>query len=151
NALLDAGCTPIAAVARPGELLFVVDGSGSMEGAKWTAAVGALDAFFDAIYAATDTSVRVGLLVFADTLDPTTGNGPYPSSIDVAPAIVDSAQHTALRARLDPADAGGGTPMYLALSGAYASLEAFDAGAGAPASPEKVVLLLTDGVPNAGD
>jgi Mg-chelatase subunit ChlD len=153
-ALPDAGdagsCTMVSipAHAQPVYMLFVVDGSGSMmESNKWTAAVGALDATFGQMQSSNDDGLGAGLIVFSDSNDPTQGNGPYPSSVDVPIAFVDSTQQGKLDARVNSAQPSGATPTGGALTGAYGELASF-----APASPliaggKKVVVLITDGVP----
>lgn len=129
----------------------VLDGSGSMMGGvgggKWDAATGALTALFDAQAQKADPKVGMGLVTFSDTKDGTNGYGPYPSASDVLLASVDAAHGAALRGRLEGARPGGGTPLYAAVTGAYGALSSF-APTGVLASPTKVVVLLTDGVPN---
>lgn len=151
--LLEAGCATASTdtTKAPVFMEIVLDGSGSMsDDGKWTAAVGALDAVFDDWLAEADPNIGVGLLVFADQLDPTSGSGPYPSAKDIYPAFVNQSQHDALRARIDTSDAYGGTPTYTALSGAYAKMKAYKPLPPLPADGRKVVVLMTDGVPTDG-
>src|SRR5882672_8243647 len=85
-----AGCATASSEAKrqPVYLLFVLDGSGSMDqDNKWTAVVPALQSIFAQMASAGDTGVGAGLIVFSDTNDPTTGSGPYPSSADVSIAL----------------------------------------------------------------
>lgn len=151
NALLDAGCTAVSATKPPAYMLIVLDGSGSMgSDNKWSSVVPALDAVFDDLKLNADSSLGVGLLVFSDSLDPTAGVGPYPSIKDVSIGFVDQGQHDAMRARIDTAQSSSGTPTFAALSGAYKLLENFIPGPPLPSGGKKVMVLMTDGVPNGG-
>jgi hypothetical protein len=136
----------------PAYLEIVLDGSESMiEENKWSAAVLALDAIFDDFAKKADPNTAIGLSIFSDLHDPTSGRGPYPSNLDVAPGYVDVAQHDALRARLDKTLAGGVTPTLEALKGAYDTLLAFTPSAPLRTGGRRVVVLMSDGVPNGGD
>ena len=149
----DAGCaTAMAQASRePVYMLFVLDGSGSMQQEnKWTAVVPALDSIFDSFQTAADPNFGAGIIVFSDKDDPTNGNGPYPSSADVSIAYVDATQHTALRGRIDPSKPKGGTPTYAALTGGWGELEAFAPVLPLNPSGKKVLIILTDGVPTNG-
>ena len=156
QALLDDGSTCASAVTAethrdPVYLLFVVDGSGSMkDDNKWVAQTAALDAIFDDMLAQQDKDVGVGLVVFSDKLDPTQGSGPYPSSQDIFVSYVDQTQHDNLRARLDLSGASGGTPTFPAMTGAYKELENLVVAQPLPPNGRKVLVILTDGVPNTG-
>jgi von Willebrand factor type A domain len=145
-----AGCaTARAPIQRdPIYMLFVLDGSGSMqEDFKWKAAVPALSAFIDDLAARKDSAFGLGLTVFSDTLDKTGGAGPY-DAIDVPIAYVDDAHAAALKARVAFALPRGQTPTYAVMSGQYALLEKYT-----PTAPlqtehgHKVLVLMTDGVP----
>ena len=150
NALLDGRCVRAAVTRAPTYVLVALDGSGSMF-SIWANTVAALGGVFDDLGTAADPSFGVGLMVFSDSKDPTNGSGPYPSAKDVSIAPVLQAQHVALRARIDPALEGGGSPTRVALSGAYAALETFLPTAPLPAGGKKVVLFITDGsIPNGG-
>lgn len=147
-----ANCAPasIATTRPPVALEIVLDGSVSMSDGTWAAAQTALNAFLDSAAAKASDDLAVGLLVFEDQKDSTFGLGPYPSAADVAPAVVDASQRAALGARLATSPRGG-SPIYLALSGAYRALGAFSF----PVSPafagaQKAAVLITDGVPNGG-
>ncbi len=151
---LDSGCATASARAsrQPVYMLIVLDGSGSMsQENKWAAVVPALDAFFDDMRSRADTSFGVGLTVFSDQADPTcylgSCNGPY-TSIDVPIRYVDAAQAGALHARIDSTQPMADTPTVAVLEGQYPLLESF-----VPPSPlqragKKVLILMTDGVPN---
>lgn len=148
-----ARCTTAKTRVRPGYLQVVVDGSVSMlNDHKWEASVPALDALVNGVAQRADNAVGLGLMVFADTKDPTAGAdftyGPYPSAADVPVAVVDSAQAAALRARLQTTPKGI-TPTLAALKGAYTSLRAFVPAAPLEAGGKKFVLFLTDGYPFA--
>ena len=150
---LDSGCaTATAAATRdPVFMLIVLDGSGSMgEDNKWVAVVPALDAIFDDLLAKGDTTFGAGLHVFSDSQDPTNGEGPYPTSNDVFIGFVDKPQHDALRARIDTAQASNGTPTQLALIGGYKRLENLVPFPPLAPNGHKVLVLMTDGVPNGG-
>jgi hypothetical protein len=148
---LDAACaTATAHVQRsPVFMMIVLDGSGSMSGDnKWTAAVQALDAVFDDMFAKNDPEVGVGLIVFEDNQDPHTG---YPSKRDVFIGVVNQDQRDALRARIDaPVSCSGGTPTFAALSGGYSALVNLVPPAPLPRQGKKVLVLMTDGEPNGG-
>ncbi len=155
--LLDgSACATATAQAHrdPVYLFFVVDGSGSMlSDNKWLAQAAALDAIFDDILAQQDKELGVGLMVFSDTHDVTNGIGPYPSrDNDVFVGYVDQQQHDLLRQRIDSSlpVLTQGTPTALALSGSYRVLENLVGPAPLPPNGRKVLVLLTDGVPNGG-
>ena len=156
---LDAGCATATAKASPQPvyMLFVLDGSGSMKQQnKWTAVSAALDSIFDQFSTQADTNFGAGILAFSDSRDPTCGGflggctGPYPTSVDVPVAYVDSTQHGKLRGRIDGASASGNTPTHAALVGGYSELEAFAPAAPLKPSGKKVLVILTDGVPTDG-
>ncbi len=146
---LGAGCATASSEAKrqPVYLLFVLDGSGSMnQDNKWTAVVPALQSIFSQMESAGDTGIGAGLIVFSDTNDPTTGSGPYPSSADVSVSLVDAAHQAALDKRLAGMPQNG-TPTHAALTGGYGELEAFAPAAPLQAGGKKVLVLITDGVP----
>ena len=148
----DAGCATASAEAKrqPAYLLFVLDGSGSMnQQNKWTAVVPALQAIFGEMEMAADPGVAAGLIVFSDTNDSTAGAGPYPGSSDVSIAFVNAAQQTSLDNRLSGMPMNG-TPTESALTGGYGELEAFQAQAPLQSGGKKVLVLITDGVPTDG-
>jgi hypothetical protein len=132
-------CT--TAFAQPAYLMFVLDGSDSMNSDnKWTAVVPALKSIFSTMQAAADPGVAAGLIIFPDT------GGPYPSAADVPLGFVDAAKNMALTTRLGAGTALG-TPTQAAVMGGYGELEAFQ-----PKSPllpngKKILILITDGVP----
>ncbi|MFO0675191.1 MAG: vWA domain-containing protein [Polyangiaceae bacterium] len=149
---LDAGCATAAASAKkfPVYMLFVVDGSGSMLGAKWDGIKGALDAVFDDMKAKADPALAAGMIVYADANDSTDGDGPYPTNLDVAPMFVDSIQHTRLRKRIDDTAPDGLTPTLQAMQGGFAAMRPFDVKN--PPSPllpdgKRVIVLVSDGQP----
>ncbi len=149
SGLGDAGCATATAKATktPVYMLFVVDGSGSMsQNNKWTAATTALKAIFSDMQMKADPGIGVGMIVFSDSNDPSGGGGPYPSAIDVPINFVGAAQASALSNRLSgsPFDS---TPTGTALQGGYTELENYMAMTPLPPGGQKVLVLLTDGVP----
>lgn len=145
----DAGCATGEAEAQrePVYLLFVLDGSGSMnQQNKWTAVVPALNSIFTQMESAADTGIAAGLIVFSDSNDSTTGGGPYPSMSDVPVAFVDMAHQAALAKRLSGMPQSG-TPTHAALTGGYGELEAYQAQSPVQSGGKKVLVLITDGVP----
>ena len=147
--LADAGCaTGMAEATRePVYLLFVLDGSGSMnQDNKWTAVVPALNSIFTQMKSAADTGVAAGLIVFSDSNDSTMGSGPYPAMSDVPVAFVDATHQTALAMRLSGMPQSG-TPTHAGLTGGYTELEGYQAQAPVQGGGKKVVVLITDGVP----
>jgi len=150
GSLGDAGCATATAKATktPVYIEFILDGSGSMtQNNKWTAATGALEAIFSSMQMSADTGVGVGLLVFSDTKDKTGGNGPYPeANIDVPINFVGAAQLSALDTRLS-GQPRNGTPTGTAMQGGYTTLENYVAMTPLPPGGQKVLVLITDGVP----
>jgi hypothetical protein len=150
GSLGDAGCATATAKATktPVYMLFILDGSGSMtQNNKWTAATGALEAIFANMQMNADTGVGVGLIVFSDTKDKTSGNGPYPeANIDVPINFVGAAQQSALDTRLS-GQPRNGTPTGTAMQGGYGELESYVNMTPLPPGGQKVLVLITDGVP----
>jgi len=146
----DAGCATATAQATktPVYIVFILDGSGSMkQNNKWVAATGALEAIFSDMQTKADPGVGVGLIVFSDTLDKTHASGPYPEpGIDVPINFVGAAQDSALNARLS-GQPSGDTPTGTALKGGYGELETYVAMTPLPPGGQKVLVLITDGVP----
>ena len=153
SGLLGAGCANATAQAKrvPVYMLIVLDGSGSMVNAnKWAAIVPALDAIFDDFEVRGDPAFGVGLTIFADANDPTITEktaGPY-DKMDVPVAFVDQAQHAALHARIDLTTPNLGTPTYEVLSGQYPLLEQLAPKPPLLADGKRVLVLMTDGVPD---
>jgi uncharacterized protein YegL len=135
----------------PVVLEIVLDGSGSMDSDnKWTAAKDGLVAFFDEIEQASPTDLALGLMIYEDADDPTQGQGPYPSSVDVYPQLVNTSHATKLRDRINNTTPSGGTPTQIALQGAHTMLQNYVAPAGSFANARRTALLISDGVPNGG-
>ncbi len=138
----------------PVYMLFIVDGSGSMldplvpggpTGLKWQAAKSALNAFIDDTAARKDYSFAAGLFLF----DGTKGVPEFQQS-DVAIHYVDAQQKAALESRINGSSPQGGTPLTLALQGQIPFLEGF-----VPTQPlkpggKRVLVVMTDGVPDGG-
>ncbi len=145
----DAGCATATAKAtkKPVYLEFILDGSGSMsQNNKWTAATAALKAVFGTVQAAVDTGEGIGLMVFSDSKDPTHASGPYPDSADVPINFVGAAQVSALDNRVSGMPFLD-TPTGTALQGGYSYLEGFTPLTPLPPGGQKVLVLITDGVP----
>lgn len=151
----DAGCATgsYTGQKQPVYMLFILDGSGSMQqNNKWTAVVPALKSIFSDMNAKKDPGVAAGLIVFSDSLDQSciggfSCNGPYPQSNDVPIAFVGTNQLQALNNRLAgmPMD---GTPTGSAMTGGYGELEKYmPSGSNPPPGGQKVMVLITDGVP----
>jgi hypothetical protein len=145
----DAGCAKAQAKATraPVYMQFVQDGSGSMgQSHKWQAVVPALEGLFTSFE--DDPGIAAGLIVFADSLDTTltTGPGPYPEGPDVLLGYVNATQDTALVNRLSGMP-NSNTPTYYALQGGYSQLEGYMPQSPVQPNGQKVLVLITDGVP----
>jgi von Willebrand factor type A domain len=130
----------------------ILDGSGSMNdplapggasGLKWKAASEALVSFFDDLLAKKDLSFGVGLFLF----DGTKG---VPDFLvpDVSIRQVDATQHAALKSRITQSTPQGGTPIKLALEGQIPLLEKYVAQGSLKAKGKRVLVVITDGVPD---
>jgi Mg-chelatase subunit ChlD len=131
-------------------LQFVVDGSGSMSGAPWTAQVNALKAVFQSYAASKDPNLAVGMIVFADSKQLSPINQ-YPGANDVFPQVFTANSSAAVLRQLEERLSGnssGGTPTFEALTGGYSLLEGFQPLGAFPALFKRVVVLLTDGAPS---
>jgi archaellum component FlaF (FlaF/FlaG flagellin family) len=114
---------------------------------KWPAATAALEAIFANMQMNADTGIGVGLLVFSDSKDKTGGNGPYPEpTVDVPINFVGTAQQSALDTRLSGTPRNG-TPTGTAMQGGYSELESYVNMTPLPPGGQKVLVLITDGVP----
>lgn len=146
----DAGCAGVKSEAKrsPVYMLVVLDGSGSMSSdSKWTASVSALTQFFNQVKTSNDDSFGLGMTVFSDSKESANGGRRI---IQIPIRFVDQAQATALSTRLTTASPSGGTPTFETVSAAYPNLAAY-----APTAPlqnggKKVLVLISDGVPNGG-
>jgi hypothetical protein len=145
-----ASCATATAEAKktPVYMVFILDGSASMQqDGKWPAATQALEAIFADMQTQADPGVGVGLIVFSDTYDFTLASGPYPETgIDVPIDFVGAAQDWALNTRLS-GEPWGDTPTGKALQGGYGELESYVATTPLPSGGQKVLVLITDGVP----
>lgn len=134
-------------IKSPAFFEFVVDRSGSMSGTKWTAAQQSIQGVVDQAFTAAETNVGMGLILFpGDSGD----SGPYPdgSGKDPFPNFVDATQRNALKARVS-GNTTGGTPTLEALTAAYNVIENLIPLPPLPKEGKKVVVLMTDGVPNS--
>ena len=132
-------------------LLFVLDGSGSMrQNGKWDATVPALTSVFGSLQKQQNSFIGAGLTVFGDRNDKTISDnfaGPY-NSMDVPVGYIDTVQLGKLTDRLVNTAPYLGTPTYEVLSGQFPLLRAFQPQA--PLSPggKRVMVFITDGVPD---
>lgn len=160
-------CATASAEAKrlPVYMLFVIDGSGSMDGfdgvnyiagereadpaspgrqtgKKWIATRDALGAFFDDLASKNDPSFAVGMYLFSSTaLKPATG-------VDVAINFVNAAQATALKTRLaPPVFPNSGTPLAESITGQLAILKAYTPAAPVQPGGKYVLVAMTDGIP----
>jgi hypothetical protein len=146
-------CAKAEAKAKrvPVYMLIILDGSGSMAQAnKWLSVVPALDAIFDELFVEQSPAFGIGFTIFGDANDPTISDfnaGPY-DKMDVSLRFVDKAQHAALRARVDLTAPNLGTPTYEVLHGQFPLMEAFKPKAPLDPGGRRVVVFMTDGVPD---
>jgi hypothetical protein len=150
DAGFDAACVTDTRNAIPpaAYLELVIDGSTSMAGAKWTATVGALGIYIDELLAKNDPTLGLGLVVFSDDHDPTSGAGPYPTTQDSIPRALDQTVSVALHARIDASTPAGPSPVFGALRGGYSLLEGMAVVPPLVAGGKKAVMLLADGPPS---
>ena len=177
---LDSGCAQATAEARriPVYMMLVIDGSGSMDGfdgtayvagereidpetltprqdltnqptqssgKKWIAVRGALKAFFDGLAAKPDPSLAVGMYLFSSTAAKSS------TQTDIAIGYVDATHATALKGRLSPpVYASQGTPLAAAVRGQRPILVGYTPQAPVLPGGKYVMVMMTDGVPNAG-
>ncbi len=148
--LLDSGCaTGGAGTSKdPVYLEIVLDCSGSMDGDKWTAATGALQAVFDDMLTQGDTKIGVGLELFCSSFGTTPAEYDKSTTAKVYPGYMDQAQHTALSSKLTASPPGTSTPTYAGIIGGYHVLQAFQPQAPLEQNGKKVLVLVTDGVPD---
>lgn len=146
----DAGCAGVKSEGKrsPVYMLIVLDGSGSMQSSsKWTASVSALTQFFSQVQAANDPAFGLGMTVFEDSR---TGSFGGNTAIQVPIRVVDAQQGSALTARLTGTSPYGGTPTYTTMQAAYTNVAAFDPQLPLLPNGKKVIVLISDGVPNGG-
>jgi len=177
---LDSGCAQATAEARriPVYMMLVIDGSGSMDGfdgtayvagereidpetptprqdltnqptqssgKKWIAVRGALKAFFDSLVAKPDPSLAVGMYLFSSNTAKSS------TATDIAIGYVDATHATALKGRLSPpVYAAQGTPLAAAVRGQRPILVGYAPQAPVLPGGKYVMVMMTDGVPNAG-
>jgi len=144
-----AGCATNEAetTKAPAFFEFVVDRSGSMSGTKWTAAQDAIRGLVDQAFTQADNNVGMGMILFpGDSGD----SGPYPDSSgkDPFPNFVNATQRDAMKARVSGSTTGG-TPTLEALTAAYNVTENLIPLPPLPKEGKKIVVLMTDGVPNS--
>lgn len=165
---LTNSCATASAEAKrlPVYMLFVIDGSGSMDaadgnggfvagereadplnttrqtGKKWIAVRDALAAFSDDLATKNDPSFAVGLFLFSSTAVKGA------TTVDVPIKFVDAAQSTALKARLAPPIYGnGGTPLCTTIAGQLPILTAYTPVAPVQPGGKYVLVAMTDGIP----
>lgn len=161
-------CATASAEAKrlPVYMLFVIDGSGSMDGfdgtsyiagereadpaspgrqtgKKWIATRDALGAFFDDLASKNDPSFAVGMYLFSSTAVKSA------TAVDVPIKFVDTAQATALKTRLaPPVFPNGGTPLGASISGQLSILKAYTPAAPVQPGGKYVLVAMTDGIPS---
>jgi len=131
--------------ARAVDVEFIVDATGSMAGAKWSAIIVGFDAFADQLAVAKDARIRAGLVMFGDSQDPTQGAGPYPSAKDVPIASLSPAQLAAFKARFAGTVPQSPYGIYLGLSGALGALQNVAVPVSSDGAPQKIAVFITDG------
>jgi hypothetical protein len=169
---LTNSCATASAEAKrlPVYMQFIIDGSGSMDGAdgnggfiagereadpaspgrqtgkKWIAVRDALSAFFDDVAAKNDPSFAVGMYLFSST-------SPKPANqVDIPIKFVDAAQASALKTRLAPPTfANSGTPLCTSIDGQLGILKAFTPSAPVQPGGKYVLVAMTDGIPSPPD
>ncbi len=165
---LTNSCATASAEAKrlPVYMLFVIDGSGSMDaadgnggfvpnereadpaspgrqtGKKWIAVRDALAAFSDDLAVKNDPSFAVGMYLFSSTAVKNA------TAVDVPIKFVDAAHSSALKARLAPPIFGnGGTPLCSSIVGQLPILTAYTPAAPVQAGGKYVLVAMTDGIP----
>lgn len=150
----DAKCAgALVTLSRvPVYMLVIMDGSGSMLdplvpngpiGLKWKAAKDALVSFVDDTAKAKNYSFAVGLFLF----DGTKGVPDF-TQVDVPIHYVDAQQATLLKNRVNGATPQGGTPLKRAIEGQLPWLESFVPSQPLKPNGKRVLLVITDGVPD---
>lgn len=140
----DGGCSSSATTITrtPVVLEFVVDESGSMSGAKWTAQRDALLAAFDDMNTQADPALFVGLELFSDQPNATVEPKP----------LTDPKQYGRLTKAIDKdSPKGTGTGTKKALDFAYTEVDGFSpppSGGFDTTSIKRIVVLMSDGVPS---
>ncbi len=155
-------CATAKAEAKrtPVYMQIIIDGSGSMDnapteadprdgnkqhGRKWIAVREALISFFDQQAAAPDTSFGAGLYLFSSTVSKSE------TAVDVPIKVIDPTHATALKARiLPPSLPSGGTPLLESIQGQLPLLKSFAPTAPLELNGKRVLVAMTDGVPNGG-
>jgi von Willebrand factor type A domain len=164
---LTNSCATAEAEAKrtPVYMLFIIDGSGSMDGfngidfipgereadpqstgrqtgKKWIAVRGALQAFFDDLAAKPDPSFAVGMYLFSSTKEKSA------TAVDVPISYVDAAHAASLKARLAPPTfPNSGTPLYAAINGQMSILKSYTPSAPVVPGGKLVLVAMTDGIP----
>lgn len=114
-----------------------------LTGKKWLAARGAIDAYVDALAASPNAKIGVGFFLFSST------DVKSPTTWDVPVAMVDATQAGRIKARIAPGTwPAGGTPLESTIKGQAALMRAFAPAAPLESGGTRVMVLMTDGVPN---
>jgi hypothetical protein len=136
----------------PVYMLVIMDGSGSMDdplvpggatGLKWQAARDAMIQFIDGAKNSNDTGFGLGLFLF----DGTKGVQEFQTH-DVAIDHVDAQQAMALKGRILGSTPNGGTPLKRAIEGQLGVLSTFSAYPPLRKNGKRVLVVMTDGVPD---
>jgi hypothetical protein len=151
---LDAGCATARAEGKqlPVYIHIILDGSGSMYGPRWNATVDALNNWFDKLATITiaapdggtmaDNTLGVGMYLFES------GEVKPFNSWDQLVSPVTPEHAAAMKTRL-LAGTGGGTPLLESVQGQLPLFKNLINYSLAPGG-KKVMLVMTDGVPNGG-
>ena len=118
-----------------------------LTGKKWIAIRGALFAYFDAVKAAGDERLGLGMYLFRGEIEKPNDQW------DIQPAYVDGAQLGKLRDRISPPNGyptRGGTPLRGSINGQAPLLKAFVPTAPLEAGGKRVFLVITDGAATDG-
>ncbi len=129
---------PLATAGRPDFFLHEKVAGGATttrSGKKWLALRSALNAFYDGIVAAGDTSYTIGAYLFSDPV----------TSVPIG--AHDAAQANLLKSQVNPPNFAynANTPLVVAMQSQVSALQAYG---GAIVDAKRVMVVITDGLPN---
>ena len=130
---------PLATAGRPDFFLHEKVAGGATttrSGKKWLALRSALNAFYDGIVAAGDTSHTIGAYLFSDPV----------TSVPIA--SLNAAQANLLKSQVNPPNFAynANTPLVLAMQTQISALQAYGASL---VDAKRVMVVITDGLPNS--